>query len=62
MKTKFVKLSKHSFVRIYEDGKLGYIINQKTELDRVYDNIGADFLSQIKREPRSFDDDVSIHV
>jgi radical SAM protein with 4Fe4S-binding SPASM domain len=56
MKTKFVKLSKHSFVRIYDDGKLGYVINQKTELDRVYDNIGADFLSQLKREPRSFDD------
>ena len=56
MKTKFVKLSKHSFIRIYDEGELGYIINQKTELDRVYDNIGADFLSKIKREPQSIDD------
>ena len=56
MKTKFVKLSKHSFIRIYDDGKLGYIINQRTELDRVYDNIGADFLSKIRREPHSIDD------
>lgn len=56
MKTKFVKLSKHSFIRIYDDGEIGYIINQRTELDRVYDNIGADFLSKIRREPHSIDD------
>lgn len=53
MKNIFVKLSKHSFIRIYDEGKLGYILNQRTELDRVYNDIGADFLSQITRTPRS---------
>lgn len=56
MKNIFVKLSKHSFIRIYDEGKLGYILNQRTELDRVYNDIGADFLSKIKREPQSIDD------
>lgn len=56
MKNIFVKLSKHSFIRIYDEGKLGYILNQRTELDRVYNDIGADFLSKIRREPHSIDD------
>lgn len=56
MRSKYVKLSKNSYVRIYDDGKLGYITNQRTEIDRVYNSIGADFLSVLKREPRKIDD------
>ncbi len=53
-----VRLSKNSFVRIYDNGKLGYITNQLTRHDRTYDESGADFLSQITRQPVSVDDAV----
>lgn len=48
----YIKLSKNSFVRIYDDGQLGYITNQLTRHDRTYDEIGADFLAQITRIPQ----------
>lgn len=51
----YIKLSKNSFVRLYDDGKLGYINNQLTKHDRVYNETGADFLSQISRTPQSLD-------
>lgn len=44
-----IRLSKNSFIRIYDDGKLGYISNQLTRHDRTYDEVGADFLKQISR-------------
>jgi radical SAM protein with 4Fe4S-binding SPASM domain len=53
-----VRLSKNSFVRIYDNGKLGYITNQLTRHDRTYDESGADFLSHITRQPVSIDDAV----
>lgn len=51
-----VRLSKNSFVRIFDNGKLGYINNQLTKHDRCYNDTGADFLSQITRNPKSFND------
>ena len=42
-----IRLSKNSFIRIYGDGKIGYITNQLTRHDRIYDETGADFLMQI---------------
>ncbi len=50
-----VRLSKNSFVRIYDNGQLGYITNQLTRHDRTYDEFGADFLQQITRQPISLD-------
>ena len=50
----FVKLCKDSFVRQYAD--IGYICNQLTKHDRVYDDSGGIFLTAIRREPRPFDD------
>lgn len=44
-----IRLSKNSFIRIYDNGKLGYISNQLTRHDRTYDEVGADFLKQISR-------------
>lgn len=50
-----IRLSKNSFIRIYDKGQLGYICNQLTRHDRTYDETGADFLAQISREPRQLD-------
>ena len=47
-----IRLLKNSFIRIYDEGKLGYINNQLTRHDRTYDEVGADFLSQISRIPK----------
>lgn len=51
----FFKQSKNSFIRIYDDGKLGYINNQLTKHDRTYDESGADFLAQISRTPKTIE-------
>ena len=48
-----IRQSKNSFIRIYDKGKLGYINNQLTKHDRTYDEIGADFLAQLSRQPKS---------
>lgn len=48
-----VKLSKNTFVRFSDDG--AYITNQVTRFDRTYNDIGADFLKQISRNPRNID-------
>lgn len=53
-----VRLSKNSFVRIYDNGQWGYITNQLTCHDRTYDKGGADFLQQISRQPISLDEAV----
>lgn len=51
-----IRLSKNSFIRIYDGGKLGYINNQLTRHDRTYDEVGADFLKQISRTSRQESD------
>lgn len=48
-----VSLSKNSFFRVF-DGK-GYITNQVTRFDRIYNESGADFLSAISRKPKDVD-------
>ena len=50
------RLSKNSFVRLYDDGEIGYITNQLTRHDRTYDSIGADFLSVLSRNPKSIEE------
>lgn len=49
-------LSQNSFVRIYDDGKTGYINNQLTKHDRLYNETGADFLKEITRTPKTVDE------
>ncbi len=44
------RLSKNSFVRSF-DGK-GYILNQLTRHDRLYNETGADFLNALSRQPK----------
>lgn len=51
-----IRLSKNSFIRIYDEGKLGYINNQLTKHDRTYTESGADFLRQITRQPKKEED------
>lgn len=46
-----IRQSKNSYIRIYDEGKLGYITNQLTRHDRAYDEAGADFLAQLSRFP-----------
>jgi radical SAM protein with 4Fe4S-binding SPASM domain len=45
----FVRLNKRSYIRKYEH--LGYVFNELTHSDVVFDECGAIFLSQIGREP-----------
>lgn len=54
-----IRQSKNSFIRIYDNGKLGYINNQLTKHDRTYDEAGADFLAQITRQPQKVDEIVN---
>lgn len=49
----YVKLSKHSYVRILNQGKLGYIRNQLQNTDCMFNETGADFLKEITRYPKS---------
>ena len=42
-----VRQAKNAFIRFY-DGE-GYIMNQMTRYDRVYNETGADFLREISR-------------
>lgn len=49
-----VKQCKDTFIRRY--GEIGYIINQLTKHDRIYDNVGAYFLDQISRKPKYIND------
>lgn len=48
-----VKQSKNTFIRSYF-GK-GYISNQLTRFDRIYNETGADFLNEISRNPQNVD-------
>lgn len=47
-----IKLSKNSFVRIYDNGEVGYIFSQLTRHDRCYINSGVDLLSALSRTPK----------
>lgn len=47
-----VKLSKNTYVRIYDSGELGYITNQLTRHDAMFNETGAKFLSMLTREPQ----------
>lgn len=53
MKTQLVRQCRDTFIRHF--GNIGYIINQLTKHDRVYDEAGAVFLEGIDRRARSFD-------
>lgn len=50
----FVRQSANTFIRTF-DG-LGYVTSQLTRRDRVYDEVGADFLACLGREPRTVHD------
>ena len=49
-----VRQGKNTFIRSYF-GK-GYISNQLTRFDRIYNETGADFLNEISRIPQNVDD------
>jgi len=51
-----IRQAKNSFIRIYDDGKIGYINNQLTKNDRTYNETGADFLAQLSRAPQNVED------
>lgn len=46
-----VRQTKNTFIRFYEDK--GYITNQMTRYDRLYNETGADFLRMLSREPQN---------
>lgn len=48
-----IKQSKNTFIRFFF-GK-GYITNQLTRFDRIYNETGADFLKQISREAKNIE-------
>ncbi len=49
-----IRQSKNTFIRTTK--KYGYITNQMTRMDRCYDEAGADWLNEIKRTPRDFEE------
>lgn len=46
----FVRQAKNTFIRFFDDK--GYITNQMTRQDRLYNETGADFLRKISREAK----------
>ena len=50
-----IRQSKNSFIRLYDEGQIGYITNQLTKHDRTYDENGAIFLAQITRQPKTIE-------
>lgn len=52
-----IKQSINTFIRITPE--YGYILNQLNRMDRVYDQSGAIFLSQLSREPKDIKDIVA---
>lgn len=52
-----VRQSKNSFIRGTE--RYGYVTNQLTHFDRVYNSTGADFLKEITREARDINECVN---
>lgn len=51
---RLLRQSKNSFIRFVEEK--GYIVNQMTRYDRVYNETGADFLRELSREPQSIEE------
>ena len=49
-----IKQSKNSYIRC--TNRYGYIVNQLTKHDRVYNDVGANFLSKIKRYPQEIEE------
>ena len=49
-----VRQRKNTFIRFFDNK--GYITNQMTRKDRLYNETGADFLRMISREPKKVDD------
>ena len=47
-------LSKNSFIRLFDN--YGYVVNQLTRHDRIYDEIGKCFLAALSRKPVTFDE------
>lgn len=56
---RYIKLSSNSFVRVPHGENYGYIVNQLSKIDRVYNDIGADFLRELSRKPQSVDEIVN---
>lgn len=54
-----VRQSKNSFVRIYDNGNVGYITNQLLRNFRYCYDSGADFLSKISRKPQEVEEIIS---
>ena len=52
-----IRQSKHSYIRCTET--YGYIIDQLTRQDRVYNETGALFLKQVNRTPQDIDEIIS---
>ena len=52
-----VRQSKNTFIRFYFNK--GYLSNQLTRFDRIYNETGADFLREITRVPQEIDDIVA---
>ena len=48
-----VRQAKNTFIRFFEDK--GYITNQMTRHDRLYNETGADFLKEISRKPKDIE-------
>ena len=49
-----VRQSKNTFIRFFDNK--GYITNQMTRKDRLYNETGADFLRMISREAKEVDE------
>jgi len=49
-----IRQSKNTFIRFY--GDYGYITNQLTKRDLVLNESGKDFLKEISREPKNYDE------
>lgn len=49
-----IRQSKNTFIRCNHD--FGYITNQMTRFDRIYNDTGADFLKEISRIPQEIED------
>ena len=50
----FIKQSNDTFIRKYNN--IGYIYNQRTKHDRIYDETGSIFLSKLTRTPKNFNE------
>lgn len=53
-----IKQSSNTFIRTYNN-EIGYITNQLSKLDQVYDRYGMYFLQEISREPQLISDIVN---